>query len=197
MNWYAHPESKILLIPILPRSDFNEEKNQTAEVFAKLQAVNPLIKPLADGDRIIWFDIASKFRHEDGSINEALFKDHLHPNKSGYQVWAEELAPYLKGGTCFIPAGLKHQTTLMPGYSEVDYVDESAGALNAYEVKWNPSMPASPASRTFSRAYHEATGVGIFRENYMDFLLASMPLLVNSLKCSSRPSPGRREQGRC
>ena len=31
---------------------------------------------------------------------------------------------YKAGETYFIPAGLRHQITLCPGYSEVDYVDD-------------------------------------------------------------------------
>lgn len=31
---------------------------------------------------------------------------------------------YCQGDTYFIPAGLKHQLTLCPGYAEVDYVDD-------------------------------------------------------------------------
>lgn len=31
---------------------------------------------------------------------------------------------YRQGDTYFIPAGLKHQITLCPGYAEVDYVDD-------------------------------------------------------------------------
>ena len=90
-----HPESKVLLIPILPRSDFNPQKHQTAEVFAKLQSVNDIIKPLADGDRVVWFDLGPKFSNPDGTINESLFRDHLHPNEAGYRVWAEALKPYI------------------------------------------------------------------------------------------------------
>ena len=35
-----------------------------------------------------------------------------------------ETKTYQQGETYFIPAGLKHQITLCPGYSEVDYVDD-------------------------------------------------------------------------
>ena len=35
-----------------------------------------------------------------------------------------ETRVYQQGDTYFIPAGLKHQITLCPGYAEVDYVDD-------------------------------------------------------------------------
>lgn len=35
-----------------------------------------------------------------------------------------ETKTYKQGETYFIPAGLKHQITLLAGYSEVDYVDD-------------------------------------------------------------------------
>lgn len=35
-----------------------------------------------------------------------------------------ETKTFEQGDTYFIPAGLKHQITLCPGYSEVDYVDD-------------------------------------------------------------------------
>ena len=78
------PGVKIVLVSILPNSRAND----------KMVAANVLIKPLADGDSVIWLDVASRFTPE-GDNWKGLEKDKLHLSIGGYQIWAEELNPVL------------------------------------------------------------------------------------------------------
>jgi predicted AAA+ superfamily ATPase len=55
---------------------------------------------------------------------------------------------------------------------EIDYVEEQAGQVSAWEIKWNPSK--SPRfSSTFTKAYPESETAVVHRENLDRFLLES------------------------
>ena len=62
----------------------------------KIAKVNELIRPLADGKSVVWFDVASKFFDADGQPDITLLPDGTHPGPQGYAVWADALLPYLK-----------------------------------------------------------------------------------------------------
>jgi len=51
---------------------------------------------------------------------------------------------------------------------EIDYVEDNAGKLSAYEFKWNPNRKAR-LSKTFMDAY-DASGYIITRENFREFV---------------------------
>ncbi len=62
---------------------------------------------------------------------EVPFPEHAHAAQWTVVVTGEcrftaegKTTTYKAGETYFIPAGLRHQITLCPGYSEVDYVDD-------------------------------------------------------------------------
>ena len=62
---------------------------------------------------------------------EIPFPEHAHAAQWTVMVSGEcvftaggKSTTYRQGDTYFIPAGLKHQITLKPGYAEVDYVDD-------------------------------------------------------------------------
>ena len=50
---------------------------------------------LADGEAIVWLDWTSKLLRPDGSVNDELMLDAVHP-AGGYVEWAKALKPYLK-----------------------------------------------------------------------------------------------------
>lgn len=76
------PSAKILLCPILPRGTPDcVERGKNDEV-------NRLLRPLADGQTILWTDYADVFLLADGRFDPALTDDNLHPNAAGYAKWA-------------------------------------------------------------------------------------------------------------
>jgi lysophospholipase L1-like esterase len=84
------PNATILLIGCLPF-----KKDQAADPLrAAVMQVNSLIAHLADGKRIIYLDIGSKFLNPDGSICADMFvSDRVHPSAKGYQAWADAIQP--------------------------------------------------------------------------------------------------------
>ena len=96
------PQAKLLLMPLLPREvahkrgekDFTRKNGES--VMPKQSKVNELIRPLADGKNVIWFDLTEKFTDSEGLPDITLLGDGTHPNAAGYTVWADAMLPYLK-----------------------------------------------------------------------------------------------------
>jgi lysophospholipase L1-like esterase len=76
------PTSKIILLGILPRRNYEERIVSLNHQIAKLNGVN-------------YKDLGLVFLKKDKKINEALFSDGLHPNKAGYEKFREELITVL------------------------------------------------------------------------------------------------------
>ena len=83
-------QAKILLMPLFPRGFAPD-----SEIRRRVNEVNALLKPLADGANVLWFDITAKLMEKDGRLDGKLFPDALHPSDDGYNIWAHELLPYL------------------------------------------------------------------------------------------------------
>lgn len=84
------PETKILLIAIIPRGKvIDDERRLTNE------EANKLIAKLADEEKIFFLDINGTFLTEDGMVRKDLLKDWLHPSPEGYAAWAEAMEPTL------------------------------------------------------------------------------------------------------
>ena len=96
------PQAKLLLMPILPREVARKrgERDYTRKngdmVMPKQAKVNELIRPLADGTDVIWFDLTKEFTDSEGLPNVKLLPDGTHPGPEGYAVWADAFLPYLK-----------------------------------------------------------------------------------------------------
>lgn len=87
----AHPESKILLMPIFP---WGKEPLKDARV----NGANEIIRTFADNKTVFLLDFGQKFIGADGHIKPGLMMpDDLHPIKAGYELWFDELAPVLDG----------------------------------------------------------------------------------------------------
>jgi beta-glucosidase len=82
------PAAKILLLAIFPR-----EAAADAELRKLNDAVNERIAGLADDEKIFFLDIAGAFLSPDGSLSEEVMPDLLHPNETGYRLWAEAMEP--------------------------------------------------------------------------------------------------------
>lgn len=89
-----HPESRILLTPILPRNPLANDPKDLPSVQAE---ANRLIRPFADGETVIWNDWSSKLLGADGKLDPSLMFDEVHPNDRGYEIWADTIAPFMNG----------------------------------------------------------------------------------------------------
>ena len=95
------PQAKVLLMPLLPREvahkrgerDFRREGRACDELMPKHQKVNELIRPLADGEHVLWCDLTGKFTDGEGLPDITLLGDGTHPNADGYTVWADAVLP--------------------------------------------------------------------------------------------------------
>ncbi|MDO8492285.1 MAG: ATP-binding protein [bacterium] len=54
---------------------------------------------------------------------------------------------------------------------EIDYIEDSGGALSGYEFKWKKNYFSTP--KEFLEAYPQSTVTLVNRENYLDFLLSN------------------------
>ena len=85
-----YPEAKVILHPIFPRGATPDD-----EVRILNDHVNAVIRRFADGERVLWCDFNSRLLTADGSLEKSMASDLLHPGEAGYEIWAEELKPFL------------------------------------------------------------------------------------------------------
>lgn len=96
------PQAKLLLMPLLPREVAHKRPNRDYTrkngeiVMPKQIKVNELIRPLADGKDVIWFDLTKQFTDSEGLPDVRLLPDGTHPGPEGYTVWADAFLPQLK-----------------------------------------------------------------------------------------------------
>jgi lysophospholipase L1-like esterase len=83
------PDSKILLLGIFPRGNFDDLQR------AQVALVNTVIARLDDGKMIRYLDIGSNFLEDDGTLPKSIMPDLLHPNPHGYEIWAQAMEPTL------------------------------------------------------------------------------------------------------
>ena len=87
-----HPESKIALMPIFPRSAKPDDKFRVAN-----EKVNEIIRGYADGKKVLWLDFNDRFLEPDGTLSKRVMNDLLHPNETGYQIWWDAMRPLFRG----------------------------------------------------------------------------------------------------
>jgi len=83
------PQTKILLLGLFPC------KENAAR--AKAEAVNQFLAKL-DGKSngmIKYLDIGSKFLDKDGKLLNDVLRDDVHPNRKGYTIWGDAVAPII------------------------------------------------------------------------------------------------------
>lgn len=79
-------KARILLLGIFPRGE-KENRHRT-----KNEQTNAIIAKLDDGKNLRYLDIGAKFLAEDKvTLPKDIMPDFLHPNKKGYQIWAEAI----------------------------------------------------------------------------------------------------------
>ena len=85
------PQAKVVLMPIFPFGASDKDAKRVRN-----EEVNKLIRPLADGQKVVWLDFNAKFLDEKGD-NVKWMPDHCHPNAAGYrEIWLPAILPYLK-----------------------------------------------------------------------------------------------------
>jgi beta-glucosidase len=85
------PDTEVLMLAIFPRGQSPDDELRQIN-----SEINQQIKSLADGKRVHFIDINSVFLDEDGSLPEGIMPDELHPNESGYKLWAEAMLPSIR-----------------------------------------------------------------------------------------------------
>ena len=86
-----HPEAKVVLMPIFPRSAKPDDKLRVAN-----EKVNAIIRGYADGRDVLWLDFNARFLEPDGTLTKKVMNDLLHPNENGYRIWWENLGPVVR-----------------------------------------------------------------------------------------------------
>ena len=85
------PQATLLLLAIFPRDERPDGPSRQ-----KNDRYNALLKTLADGQNVVWLDLASVFTTPEGVLPKAIFPDSLHPLKPGYERWKNAVLPYFK-----------------------------------------------------------------------------------------------------
>jgi lysophospholipase L1-like esterase len=82
------PEMKILVLGIFPRGEDDQDAKRQTNMKA-----NEIIAKLADDKMIFYLDIGDKLLEPDRKLSKDIMPDLLHPNKKGYEIWAEAVEP--------------------------------------------------------------------------------------------------------
>lgn len=84
------PETKILLLAIFPRS-----AKATDPMRVNNDRTNERLARFADGKTVFFLSVNDKLLGADGTLSKEIMPDLLHPQKKGYQIWAEAMEPEL------------------------------------------------------------------------------------------------------
>ncbi len=83
------PDSKILLLGLLPRS-------WDATASKKVGEVNSIIAGYADNKQVFYFDASPFLLDKSGNISKEIFRDGIHLSPLGYELFAQALLPEIK-----------------------------------------------------------------------------------------------------
>ena len=84
------PDAKVILHPIFPRGATTDDPLRVRN-----DLVNAVIRRFADGKRVLWCDFNGRLLTADGTLEKSMAPDLLHPGAQGYEIWAEEVKPFL------------------------------------------------------------------------------------------------------
>lgn len=85
------PDATILMMAIFPRGEKADDSLRAINT-----QLNALLQPMADGTKIIYKDIGSKFLDDKGNAKKDLMPDYLHLSEAGYTIWAEAIGEDVK-----------------------------------------------------------------------------------------------------
>ena len=84
------PNAVVVLTAIFPRG---ANENDWARL--RNDAVNREIRRFCDGKKIFWCDFSDRLTDENGDT-KFIMNDRLHPGPKGYEIWYEEVKPYIE-----------------------------------------------------------------------------------------------------
>lgn len=84
------PKARVLLLGIFPRGATTSD-----DLRVKVAKTTDQFKSCADGRRVVFLDLSSRFLQPDGGLPTTLFPDLLHPNAAGYEIWSQAIHPEL------------------------------------------------------------------------------------------------------
>ena len=84
------PKAKVVLTAIFPRG-----ANECDQFRLRNDVVNREVRKLCDGKTVFWCDFSDRFLDEKGDTGW-IMKDRLHPGPQGYEIWYEEVKPYIE-----------------------------------------------------------------------------------------------------
>jgi len=90
------PTATVVLHPIFPRGhDTAASRKGHERERANNEQVNRLIRPCADGKKVVWIDFNDKWTPNGWGVPKELMPDAIHPSDAGYDLWVQALEPVL------------------------------------------------------------------------------------------------------
>lgn len=84
------PKAKVVLTAIFPRGGSENDPYRLRN-----DAVNREIRRYCDGKDVFWCDFSDRFLDKNGDTKWVM-PDRLHPGAQGYEIWYEEVKPYIE-----------------------------------------------------------------------------------------------------
>jgi lysophospholipase L1-like esterase len=84
------PKAKVVLTAIFPRGASENDPYRLRN-----DAVNREIRRYCDGKDVFWCDFTDRFLDKNGDTKWVM-PDRLHPGAQGYEIWYEEVKPYIE-----------------------------------------------------------------------------------------------------
>lgn len=84
------PKTKILLLAIFPRGAWPND-----ELRVNNEKTNQLLEQIAVQQQILFANFNGEFLTESGELSTKIMPDLLHPNPLGYEIWAQQLTPFV------------------------------------------------------------------------------------------------------
>lgn len=84
------PNAQVLLLAIFPRGATPDDAER-----ANNRAANALLRDVAAQADVVFADFNAPFLVDGGVLSEEVMPDRLHPNATGYGIWARQLGPYV------------------------------------------------------------------------------------------------------
>ena len=85
------PNTKLLLLGVFPRGADQEDELRKIN-----DQINEIISGYADEKKIWYLDITDEFLDDEKVLPKSIMPDLLHPNKEGYEIWAQAMEPMIK-----------------------------------------------------------------------------------------------------
>ncbi|MBC2606063.1 GDSL-type esterase/lipase family protein [Pelagicoccus albus] len=85
------PNADLMWMEIFPMGEFPDNPNR-----GKILAINQLVRLQIEGmERVSSVDLTEDFLNDDGTLPADLTPDFLHPQKPGYEIWADAILPWV------------------------------------------------------------------------------------------------------